>query len=86
MVGTLGLLTYLFCEGVSKFFVFVFGLLVGGDSAGSEVADEQLQQVEADEICGDIVGSRSYDVDVGGYEETGGSPPEFAEADELIDQ
>lgn len=82
----MGLLADLLCEGVNEFLLFVLGLLVGGDSARSEVADEQLQQVETDEIGGDIVGGRAYDVDVGCYEEAGSSPPEFAEAYELIDE
>lgn len=80
------LLADLLCKGVNELLLLIFSLQVGRDSARSEVADEELKQVEADEVGGDIVGSGPDDVDVGRYEKASSGPSQLTEADELVDE
>lgn len=67
--------------------VFFFPLfLVLCDSARREVADEQLEEVEADEVGGDVVGGGLDSLKVGEDEDKSGGPSGFAVERKLVDE
>ena len=65
--------------------IFLFPLiLVLCDSARREVADEELQEVEADEVGGDVVGSCLDSLKIGEDEDKSSGPSGFAVECQLV--
>ena len=78
--------SYLLSERENRLVLLFSFVLVLCNSAGREVADEELEEVEANEVGEDVVGGGLHSLKVGEEEDKSGSPPGLAVEGQLVDE